>query len=381
MMIGVMVGVGALTVVTAIGEGSIKEVMDKVKSTFNANNILITAGGGSRHGAARGEGPTKTLTIDDLESLEARVANVDLIDPSLRVGAKMVTYQGANRQVSVTGYSEKAAQLTRGVSRGTYFSRADVRDSARVCVIGQHAAAELFGDVDPLGQQVRIGSVPFEIVGLLEAGGMGMHGTNTDDVIYVPVTTAMRRLANAEHISSAKIRVREASQMENTALEIESVLRERHKLGVDAESDFNMITPVAVQEMVESSNRIFTLFLPLLAAIAIAVGALIIASLMLVAVNERRPEIGLRKAVGARSKDIQIQFLMEATAITVIAGLLGLLLGAAASQVVLGAMGKPLTLPWGAMLIGFTVSVAVGLLAGVIPSRRAAALLPIDTLR
>jgi len=381
MMIGVMVGVGALTVVTAIGEGSIKEVMDKVQATFNANNILITAGGGSRHGAARGEGPTKTLTIEDLDALEGRVANIDLVDPSLRVGAKMVTYKGSNRQVSVTGYSEKAGKMTRGVSRGAYFSRDDVRTSARVCVIGKHAASHLFAETDPIGQQLRIGSVPFEVVGILEAGGTGMHGTNTDDVIYVPVTTAMRRLANAEHISSAKVRVRDANQISATALDIERVLRERHQLGKDVENDFHMITPVAVQEMVESSNRIFTLFLPLLAGIAIAVGALIIASLMLVAVNERRPEIGLRKAVGARSKDIQVQFLMEATAITVIAGLLGLVLGAAVSQVVLGALDKPPTLPWGAMLIGLAVSIGVGLLAGVIPSRRAARLQPIDTLR
>jgi len=381
MMIGVMVGVGALTVVTAIGEGAVKEVMAKIESTFSANNIVIIAGGGSRHGAARGEGPTKTLTIADLEALEARIPNIEMTGPSLRVGAKTVTYQGASRQVSITGYSEKAERLSRNVTRGSYFTRDDVEGSARVALIGEDAALELLGGTDPIGEQVRIGSVPFEIVGVLERGGVGMHGTNTDDVIYVPVTTAMRRLMNAEHISSAKLRVRDATQMGDTERAIERVLRERHELSTDRENDFSMITPVLVQEMVQESNRTFTLFLPLISAIAILVGALIIASLMLVSVNERRPEIGLRKAVGARSKDIQAQFMVESTTVTVVAGLLGLLAGVVASQIILGAQGKPPTLPWEAMSIGLAVSIAVGLMAGVIPARRAAALDPVETLR
>ncbi len=381
MMIGVTVGVGALTVVTAIGEGTVKEVMNKMESTFNANNILIMAGGGTRHGAARGEGPTTTLTIDDLEALEARVPNIDSTGPSLRVGPRMVSHKGVNREVRITGYSERAEQLTRRVSQGSFFSRDDVRNSARVALIGQDAASELFGDVDPIGERVRVGSVPFEIVGVLEIGGVGVHGTNTDDVIFVPVTTAMRRLMNVEHISSAKLHVRDASQMGATERAIEDVLRGRHQLAKGAPNDFSMITPVLVQEMVESSSRTFTLFLPLVSAIAIGVGALIIASLMLVSVNERRPEIGLRKAVGARARDIQAQFLFESTAITVVAGLIGLVVGAVASQFILQQQGKPLILPWGAMSIGLVASITVGVLAGVIPARRAAALDPVDTLR
>ncbi|MCK5940343.1 MAG: ABC transporter permease [Planctomycetes bacterium] len=381
MMIGVAVGVGALTMVSAIGEGTVQDVMDKVSATFRANNIVIMAGGGSRHGAARGGGPTTTLTIADLESLEARVPNVAVSDPSLRIGNRMVTRQGTTREVSVTGYSERAERLTRGVSRGAYFSREDVRSSARVALIGEDAALGLFGSEEPLGKQVRIGNVPFEIVGVLERGGVGVHGTNTDDQIYVPVSTAMRRLANADHISSAKIEMSDATLAEDTAAAIERVLRERHGLTGAMENDFSIMTPVAVQEMVATSNRTFTVLLPLIAAIALVVGALIIASLMFVAVNERRSEIGLRKAVGARSPEILVQFVIEALVITLVAGLFGLLLGAAGSQVLLDMQGKPVALPWGAMLIGFGASVAVGLLAGVLPARRAARLEPVEALR
>lgn len=381
MMIGVLVGVGALTVITALGKGTVKEVTDRVASTFGANNILVFAGGGSRHGAARGEGPATTFTLEDLEALEARIPNIELCGPSLRVGSKMVTYKGANHETTVTGYSEKAEQLTRQVGSGTFFSRDDVRDSARVALIGLDAARDLFGAADPIGEQVRIGSVPFEIVGVLERGGPGVHGQNTDDVIFVPVTTAMRRLMNAEHLSSAKMRVRDAGQMADTEVQITRILRERHKLATDKEDDFSIMTPVAVQGMIASNNRTMTLFMPMISGISILVGALIIASLMLVTVNERRPEIGLRKAVGARSRDIQAQFLVESTLITVLAGVLGLVLGAIVSQFLLQSQGKPLTLPWNAMALGLAISVAAGLLAGVLPARRAAALDPVETLR
>ncbi len=381
MMIGVTVGVAALTIVSAIGKGTVAEVMGRVQASFNANNILISAGGGSRHGAARGNGPATTLTIEDLAALEARIPNIAVTGPSLSVGARTVTYKGENRQVSITGYCEKAEQLTRKVSRGSFFTADDVAVAERVALIGEDTAIELFGSADPIGEQLRIGSVPFTVVGILEHGGMGVHGTNTDDVMFVPVTTAQRRLMNVDHISSAKVEVRDASQIGATETAIAEALRERHQLTGDKENDFSMITPVAVQKMVESSNRTFTLFLPLISAIAIIVGSLIIASLMLAAVNDRRPEIGLRKAVGARAQDILAQFLLEATVVTVVAGVLGLLVGAGISQFVLNMLGKPPTLPWEAMGIGLAVSVAAGLLAGVLPARRAAALSPIETLR
>jgi putative ABC transport system permease protein len=381
MMIGVIVGVGAMTVVTALGESTVKGVMDKIASTFSANNIFLAAGGGRMHGGARGDGPTTTLTMDDMEAIAAQVPNIDKFAPSARVGKKMVTYKGKNRQVRITGHSEAAELLYRKTSRGAFFGRDDVQGSARVALIGQDAAAEFFGSADPIGEQVRIATVPFEIVGVLEKGGVDVHGINTDDAFFVPVTTAMRRLLNVDHISAAKLHVRDATRMEATVASIKRVLRERHKLSAEKPDDFAMITPVQVQQMVESSNRTMTVFLPLISAIAILVGAFIIASLMLVAVNERRPEIGLRKAVGARSKDIQTQFLIESITITVVAGIVGLLVGGIVSQLVLNMQSKPLTLPLGAMGIGLATSVVVGVLAGVIPARRAAALDPVETLR
>lgn len=381
MMAGVMVGVGSMTVVTALGKGTIKGVMDKIQTSFSANNIFLSAGGGTRHGGARGDGPTTTLTMDDLEAIEARVPDVDMYAPSVRVGSKMVTYQGKNREVRITGHSENAEILYRRTVRGAFFGHDDVQSSARVALIGQDAAADFFGSVDPIGQQVRIASVPFEIVGVLEKGGVDVHGINTDDVFFIPVTTAMRRLLNIDHVMAAKLHVRDASEMEATVRAIEGVLRERHQLGPEQKNDFAMITPTQVQEMVESSNRTLTLFLPLISAISILVGALIIASLMLVAVSERRPEIGLRKAVGARSKDIQAQFLIESATITAVAGVLGLVLGVVVSQLLLNMQSKPPAIPWGAMGIGFAASVAVGLLAAVVPARRAAALDPVESLR
>ncbi len=381
MMIGVLVGVCAMTIVTALGEGTVKGVMDKVKQSFSANNIYVSAGGGSRHGAARGDGPTTTLTLEDMEAILAEVPNVDMHAPSVSVGNKMVTYKGKNRELRITGHSESAEFLYRPATEGSFFSADQVQGSARVALIGQDAAREFFGDVNPIGEQLRIAKLPFEIIGVLQKSGVDVHGINRDEEIFVPVTTAMRRLANVDYVNAAKLHLRDAGQMEVSVAAVENLLRDRHSIGPDEKDDFSLITPLQIKEMVETSNRIMTLFLPMISAIAILVGALIIASLMLVAVNERRPEIGLRKAVGARPADIQKQFLVEAMVITLVAGVLGLILGGTASQVVLDMQGKPLVLPWMAMGIGLSVSVAVGLLAGVIPARRAAALDPVDALR
>jgi len=381
MMLGVAVGVASLTVVTALGKSTIQGVMDSIESTFSANNIYIAAGGGAIHGGGRGDGPTTTLTIDDVDAIEALVPNVDVIAPSVRAGNLMVTYKGVNREVRITGHALGAELLYRRAVRGSFFGPDDLENASRVAIIGQDAAAGLFGGIDPIGEQVRIGTVPFEIIGVLEEGGVDIHSINRDDEIFVPLTTAMRRLMNVDHINAARLHVQDGSRMQATADAIATLLRERHMIGPGEPDDFMLVTPVQVQEMVASSNKTLTLFLPLISAIAIVAGALSIASLMLVAVNERRPEIGLRKAVGARPKDIQTQFLIEAMMITVVAGAIGLLVGGAGSQIMLSLQDKPLALPWGGMGIGLATSIGVGLVAGVIPARRAAALDPVDALQ
>jgi putative ABC transport system permease protein len=250
-----------------------------------------------------------------------------------------------------------------------------------VAVVGETLVREIFKGADPIGSQLRIGTVPFEVIGVLDSMGIDPHGWDRDNEVIIPVTTMMRRVMNVDYVQTAKILVEEGGDLEGAVVAIEQLLRERHALAPDEPDDFSMITPIQVQEMVGSMNRIFTLFLPLLAAVALLVGGIVVANLMLMGVNERRSEIGLRKALGARRKDIWIQFLLESSVVTVAGGVVALLVGAAALAFVAQGMEIPSIMPWPAATLGLCAAVIVGLLAGVFPARRAADLDPVTTLR
>jgi putative ABC transport system permease protein len=382
MMLGTLVGVAALVVVIALGQGTQQQILDNVGRLFSGSSVLLTAGGGGMMGGPRSAGPTTTLTVADLEEIEATVPGIDVWDPQLMIGSREVVFEGGTDDARIMGQSHNAERVwNRGVSRGSFIQRQDVQTSARVALIGETTAQELFGDLDPIGQQIRIGTVPFEVVGVLELTGTDPHGWDRDDEIVVPITTMMRRLMNVDYIQNAKLLVRDGYDLEATVSSIEGLLRERHALADDEPNDFHMITPVQVEEMIQSMNRVFTVFLPLLAAVSIVVGGIVVANLMLMSVNERKSEIGLRKAVGARSRDVQIQFLLESALVTVTGGILALVLGFLILLGVARTMGTPVSMPWEAAVIGMLAATAVGLAAGVLPARRAAELDPVETLR
>jgi putative ABC transport system permease protein len=382
MMLGTFVGVLALTVVMAIGQGTRDAVMGNIQRMFAGNSILLSAGGGGMMGGGSGEGPTTTLVEADLEEILASVPGLRVYDPMVMAGSREVVYQGSSSSVRVLGHSEDHEEVwARGVSRGAFFGEAEVRGSARVALVGETLVRELFGGADPIGLQLRIGSVPFQVIGVLDSMGIDPHGWDRDNEVIIPFTTMMRRVLNVDYLGSAKILAEEGTDLSAAVESIEALLRERHSLAEDELNDFSMITPVQVEEMVASMNRIFTLFLPLLAGVSLLIGGIVVANLMLMGVNERRSEIGLRKAVGARDRDVWLQFLLESSLVTVVGGILALMVGAAGLAVIGGAMEGVSVMPWEAATLGLLAAVAVGLLAGVFPARRAAALEPVETLR
>ncbi len=381
MMLGTFVGVLALTVVMAIGQGTRDAVMANIERMFAGNSILLSAGGGGMMGPGA-DGPTTTLTEEDLEEIQASVPGIKAYDPMILAMSREVVYQGNSSNVRVLGHSEKHEKVwNRGVSRGAFFGEAEVRSSGRVALIGETLVRNLFQGADPIGLQLRIGTVPFEVIGILDPLGIDPHGWDRDDEVIIPHTTMMRRVMNIDYVQSAKILVMEGADLEAPVAAIETLLRERHALATDELNDFSMITPVQVREMVASMNRIFTLFLPLLAAVALLIGGIVVANLMLMGVNERRSEIGLRKAVGARGKDIWLQFLLESSLVTAVGGVLALLVGAVGLGIIGGSMEGVRVMPWEAVTLGMGAAVLVGILAGVFPARRAAALDPVTTLR
>jgi putative ABC transport system permease protein len=297
-------------------------------------------------------------------------------------GVTEVVSRSGVGDVRVNGHSHASPEVwNRGANRGSYFTDEDVASFARMAVAGTTAVRTLFGDSDPIGQQIRIGTVPFEVIGVLEPFGIDPHGIDKDNEIHIPYTTLMRRLRNVDYIAAAKILVDPEADLDATVLAIEDLLRARHRLAPEQPNDFHMITPAQVREMVAASNQTFGVFLPIVALISIIAGGVVVANLMLLSVNERRHEIGLRKAIGARTRDVWWQFVLESTAVTTVGGVLAVAAGILILQFLRLHGVVDFVFPWSVTLVGLGIAVLVGLVAGAWPARRAARMDPIDALR
>jgi putative ABC transport system permease protein len=380
MMMGSLVGVAGLTFVITVGSAAERKILDTVRQIFGASSVIVSAGGGFFMGGPRGE--AARLTVDDVEALAADIPGIEAWDPMQVLPGAQMRRGDLTRSVRLFGHSDRAERVwDRGVSRGEYFDAAAVAGSARVALVGETVARELFGDEDPLGAEVLIGSVPFRVIGVLQRWGTDVHGMDRDDEVIAPLSTVMRRVMNVDSIRAAKLLVRDASQTEATAREVERMLRERHALAAGQPDDFTIVTSAAVQRMLARTERVLFLYLPLVAGISLLAGGAIAASLMLASVNERTGEIGLRRAVGARPEDIRLQFLLETAVVSLGGGVVGMLLGSAGALYAAGRLGASGGVSVVAILLGIALSVATGLLAGVLPARRAALLQPADSLR
>ena len=380
MMLGSFIGVAALTLVVSIGEGAERKILATVRQLFGGSSIFVITGGGRlmggpRPGAAR-------LTIDEVEAVAEELPGIEAWDPQQGFPDAPVRYGDASATARVMGQSERSERVwDRSVSRGEYFDTAAVAGSARVALLGETVVKELFGDEDPLGAEILIGSVRFQVVGVLESFGTDLHGMDRDDEIVIPISTALRRLLNVDTIQSAKFLVADPGAVDATAREVRRILRERHALTAGQPDDFTIITALQVQKMVAKTQQVLFVFLPLVAGVSLLACCVVAATLMLSSVNERVGEIGLRRAVGARPADIHLQFLLETSVAILSGGFVGLLVGCIGAQVVADRFSLGDVLSWKAILVGITAAVVTGLLAGVAPARRAARLMPADALR
>jgi putative ABC transport system permease protein len=381
-VLGVLIGVFALTVVVAVGRGVERKMLATIRQVVGDSAVIVMGGGGRLTGSPRGD--AARLTIDDVAAIAREVPGIDDWDPQQDLLVS-VRHGDATATVRVLGHSERWERVWgRGVVRGESIDAAAVAGAARVALIGETAARDLFGSEDPLGAEVRIGGVPFRVIGTLEPFGTDMHGMDRDDEIVVPISTMLRRLANVDSISAAKLHLddlHDDSRSKETVAAILRVLRERRALRPGEPDDFRVLSAVAVQRTVETIRRILLLYVPLGAAVVLLVAAVVSAALMLASVNERVAEIGLRRAVGARPDDIRLQFLVESAVTTLGGGVGGVLLGYLAARWVAERVQLGDAFSWGAVLLGLAASVLTGLLAGVLPARRAAKLQPVDALR
>ena len=379
LILGSLVGVAALTLVVAIGEGAERKILATVRQLFGESSILVITRGGRLLGGPRAD--AARLTLDDVDAIARELPGIEVWDPQQGLTAP-VRSGAANGTALILGQSERFERAWgRGVSRGELFDASEVRASARVALVGETVARELFGEEDPLGAEILIGSVRFQVIGILEPFGTDAHGMDRDDEVVVPISTAMRRLLNVDTIQSAKLLVADPAAVEETAGEIRRLLRERHALSPGQPDDFTIITAVQVQKMVAKTQQVLFLFLPLVAGLSLLAGSVVGASLTLASVNERVGEIGLRRAVGARPEDIQWQFLLETTVTTLAGGLAGLLVGLIGAEMVARRLSLDGIFSWKVVVLGLAAAALTGLLAGVVPARRAARMQPADALR
>lgn len=379
MGLGIVVGVAALVVMRSVGSGAQQDMLAKIERLFSAGSIWIVNSSAAMQGGVQKLGQ---LSLEDVAALEDEIEEIIDVSPILSTGGIEVSSPLANRTSLVIGTTEREEYVgERSVVSGEFFTAAEVRSSARVALIGLTAAEALFGDEDPVGQQIQIAGAPFRIKGVLERFGADPHGMDRDDEIHVPITTLMRRIVDMDTISRAKVLVSSTEVVEPTVDRITDMLRARHGLSDDTPDDFAMYTPTQVQERVKEANRVVAVYLPATAGVALLVAALVIANIMLLSVRERIPEIGLRKALGATDRQIGGQFLLEGLAVTLISAVLGIGLGATALEALgrMSSTGARMT-PDSAIL-GFVAALVVGVAAAFFPARRAARQEPVDALR
>ncbi len=383
MMAGIMMGITVLTVVASAGMGARERIMDRVR-VFGLENMMVWAGGSTDQTriGSMGSTVTATLKMEDAEAIRSEINGVGEVAPFAREGQTEVRWRDRSFESPVFGVTPEWADVWNWyIDEGSFITHEDNELMARTAAIGPTVVRELFGDEDPIGQVIQVGGVPFEITGMMLEKGTSAGGGDMDNRVFVPLTTYMRRVANVDYLSAIRVQVEGIKIMEPAAADIAALLRERHNLGEGIPDDFRITTPTEVTTMVEEMEGTFNLFLILVAGIALVVGGVVVANIMLLSVSERRKEIGLRRAVGAKSRHIQGQFLFESVAVTLLGGIAGLLLGVVGNLILERLTGTPVLLTWQVMAIGLLFSTVVGLAAGLHPARKAAAMTPVNALR
>jgi putative ABC transport system permease protein len=380
-MLGIIIGVGAVIAMVAIGNGAKARVEAQIAS-LGQNVILIMSGNMSRGGFRFGFGSPGTLKVEDYDAIRKEVDGVAGISPEVRATSQVIA-GNQNHFPSIRGVGEDYFQIrTWDFASGQNFTDADVRNANKVAVIGQTASDILFGEgTDPVGQIVRIKGAPFTIVGLLKSKGMSMSGSDEDDQIFVPHTSAMKRLTGDTTFRSMNVQAASPSLVPEVQAEITQLLRQRHRIGPDREDDFVVRTQQEISDTATETSRVMTMLLGSIAGVSLLVGGIGIMNIMLVSVTERTREIGVRMAVGARGGDILMQFLIEAVTLSLLGGLIGIGLGIGTAHLVSARLGWTTLVSTESIVGAFLFSAVIGVFFGFYPARKASQLDPIDALR
>ena len=380
-MLGIIIGVGAVIALVSVGMGVRSNVTSSIASL--GSNMLIISPGASNKGGVRGAaGSRQTLKYDDAKAIKSKVKDIDYVSPTVQTSYQIV-YGNQNWNTTVEGVTPEFMSIrSLSVSNGSFISTNDLEKRNRVAVIGTTVAENLFDEKNPVGQNIRINNQPYKVIGLLTSKGQSSMGQDQDDMIYVPLTTAMERMLGITYVQSINVQVSDSTKMDQVQENIETLLRQRHHLTAgNKEDDFTVRNLTSLMETVSQSTSMLTLLLGAIAGISLLVGGIGIMNIMLVSVTERTREIGIRKALGATYNNILLQFLIEAMVIGVVGGTLGVILGIGSSYAISYFAGWQTVISIPTIIIAVVFSVGIGLFFGIYPARKAALLDPIEALR
>ncbi|HEY7162925.1 MAG TPA: ABC transporter permease [Candidatus Binatia bacterium] len=379
-MLGIIIGVGAVIAMVAIGEGAKKRVQEQIAS-LGTNLLVILPGTVTLGGARTGSGGRQTLVAGDAKAIMDEIPVVAGASPVVRQ-VQQVIAGDQNWSTPIQGVAPEFQQIREWqVQEGRFISPADVENTAKVALIGETVAYNLFGDSDPIGAVIRIKKIPFRIIGILGAKGQTGNGTDQDDVVMVPYTTMMKLVMGVTYIQQIIVAAVSSDTTQEANAQITALLRQRHRIRAGANDDFMIRNLSDIAEAASNSATVMAVLLGSIASVSLLVGGIGIMNIMLVSVTERTREIGIRMAVGARSRDIMLQFIVEAVVMAASGGVIGILLGIGSSNLIKQLAELPTLIRPDIIAISFLVSGTVGVFFGFYPARKAAQLDPIEALR
>ena len=381
-MLGIIIGVSAVIAMVSIGQGASASVQAQIES-IGTNLLFVSAGaqnvGGVRSGT--GDSGTNTLTVEDLEAIRREVPSVSMVTPAINARSQLVA-GNMNWNTSVQGVSEQYPDVRKWqVQSGSFFTDTDVRTAARVIVIGQTIADNMFPGMDAVGQTLRVSNLPFRVVGVMVRKGQDQGGRDQDDTAFAPYTTVQKKVLGNTRVQIAYVSAITEDATYTAQSQISDLLRQRHKLTASEPDDFTVRNMTDIAEAANETSKTMTILLACIAGVSLLVGGIGIMNIMLVSVTERTREIGIRMAIGARSSAVRSQFLIESIVLSLTGGSIGILLGIGLSLAIPAMLGWPTLVSMMAIVGSVLFSVAVGVFFGYYPARKAASLDPIEALR
>jgi putative ABC transport system permease protein len=382
-MLGIIIGVGAVIAMLAVGTGASEKISQQI-SSIGSNLIIILPGSTTSGGLRMGMGSQPTLTRDDADAILKECPAVQEVAPVLN-GAAQIVYGNQNWSTGVYGTTPGMLNIREWpLSSGRPFTDQDVRSATKVCLVGQTVVENLFGSIDPEGKVIRIKKVPFTVIGVLERKGQSPQGQDQDDTIYIPVTTAQKKIFGTTFpgmVRTIMVKGKSMEDLDDAERQVKELLRQRHRLGPKQDNDFTVRNLTQIMQVAEQSTKVMTLLLGAIASVSLLVGGIGIMNIMLVSVTERTREIGIRMAVGAKTWDIRLQFIIEALTLSLIGGIIGIIAGVSGSKIISAAAGWPTIVSILSILMAFGFSGFVGIFFGFYPAYKASLLNPIDALR